>query len=76
MLFVSNDIGNAHVKLSEGNRQAVDLLKRDVPGAVVEANAAGTGRASAWVCGGGGHAVRRALLTEEIEARVSRSDAI
>ncbi len=39
MLFVSNDIGNAHVKLSEGNRQTVDLLKRDVPGAVVEANA-------------------------------------
>jgi photosystem II stability/assembly factor-like uncharacterized protein len=38
MLFARNDIGGAHVKLSEANRQVVDLLKKEAPGAVEEAN--------------------------------------
>ena len=37
--FAAGDIGGAHVKLSETNRQVVEMVKKDVPGAVAEANA-------------------------------------
>jgi photosystem II stability/assembly factor-like uncharacterized protein len=36
--MTAGDIGRAHVKLSEGNRQIIDQIKKDLPAAIAETN--------------------------------------